>query len=201
MTRYQGSTVPLLTPPLLAILRAYQSAGGRATWLLEIDLATDPGHGRSRHPDGAVIVAGYVHPPASADHGALAGEVGRGHPPGGKQPLRQGRVETAGDRILDRATIDLEKRAHLESHRRSWRVRPGDSQIEIDRSWAQCQHRVSTGQEHRDPARTVVGPLCVDDLGSTDPKLTGNPVDDRLAHRAGSQQRRRGEAPPGPGSP
>src|ERR1022692_1638559 len=183
MTRYQGSAAPPPTPALLPILRAYQAAGRRATWLLQIDLAADPGHGGARYPDCAVVVAGNVHPPASAKRRALARDVGRSRPSGPQQPLPERGIQAAGDRVLDRPAVDLEERAHLEGRCGARRIGTGDAQIEFDRVWPQRQHRVGAGQQHGDPAWPVVGPLRVDDLGAIDPELRGDPLDHRLADR------------------
>src|SRR6266487_3130555 len=115
MTRYQVSAPLPPIPVVLAILRAYQASQNPATWLLQINLAADPGGRGAGHPDRPLIVGGHVHSPPPAEHGALARDVRQRRPAAGLQPLGERGVKAAGDRVLDRRAADREERAHLVS--------------------------------------------------------------------------------------
>lgn len=87
-----------------------------------------------------------------------------------QQPLREGRIQTARHVVLPhRRRASAEQRPHLDVALRPGRVEADQPDVERvvalvpRRVGLHLQDRVGVFEEDRDPARTVVRPLCVDD--------------------------------------
>src|SRR5690349_23142214 len=150
-------------------------------------------------PHLAVGVLGDVNSSAAAQSGALAGHVRGLDPARGQQPLPEGGVEAARDRILHRADQRAE-RAHLQRLRRAVRIGPGDADVQVHRTRPDREHRLGAGQQRRHPAGSVVGPGDVDDVGPLDVQRPRRLLRYLVLGRATADQRRRreGQAPLGP---
>src|SRR5215472_15328591 len=67
---------------------------------LQLHLAGHAGDRAAADPDRAAVIGGDVHAALAPERGALARDVGSGGPAAAQQPLGQGGVQAAGDRVL-----------------------------------------------------------------------------------------------------
>ena len=135
----------------------------RAKKHLPHDGAGHAGDCPAADPHLAVGVLGDVNPSAAAEGGALAGHVRGLDPARGQQPLPEGGVEAARDRVLHRADQRAE-RAHLQRLGRAVRIGPGDADVQVHRTRPDREYRLGAGQQRRHPAGSVVGPGDVNDV-------------------------------------
>jgi hypothetical protein len=137
-----------------------------------------------------------VDAPGAAERRALAGDVGRGRPARGEQPLGERGVEAAGDRVLVDAAVLVGERADLERLGRSGRVGRDDADVELVVDGLEREHRLGVVEQDPDPAGAVVDPLRVRHVGAADAEHPRHALDVLVLHRAGAQERRRGEREP-----
>jgi hypothetical protein len=107
--------------------------------------------------------------PARPQRSALTGGVRSRRSTDPQQPFGQRGVQAAGDRILDRGAIGGGKGSHLEGRWRSLRVGAHDAQVEVHLARPQRQDGLGTLEQGGDPARTIVHPLGIHDLGALHP--------------------------------
>ena len=81
------------------------------------------------------------------------------------------------------------------------RVGPDDADVEVDRRRAHREDRGRVGEQHGDPAGTVVHPLRVHDVAARESEQVGDVGDDRVVDRPGAHQRGSGERQTVPGAP
>src|ERR1035441_1713725 len=158
--------------------------------LPELDGAAHAGDRGAADPDLAVLIEGDPHPAPAAQRGALAGHVRGGDPPGGEQPRRERGVQAARDRVLTRRPDQRGERADLERLRRAVGVRPGHADVHVDRARPDREDRIRAGQQDGHPARAVVRPLDVHDVGPGQVQRAGHVIGDRVLDRAAAPQRR-----------
>src|SRR3954471_5239849 len=94
---------------------------------LEANLAVNNGDDVAADPDVVAVLA-QVNAPGALQRRALSSDVRRFGEPGTDQPLREARVEAAGDRILVTAAAD--ERTHLKGGVMTRFVRTDHAQLE-----------------------------------------------------------------------
>ena len=73
----------------------------------------------------------------------------------------------------------------------------GHPDVHVDRAGPQGEHGLRARQQHRHPARPIVRPGQVGDIGPADAQDRGKVLGERLLHRPGPDERRGGEGQPG----
>ena len=119
------------------------------------------------NPDRAVVVFFEVDATSATEASALACDVGGLESSGFEQPTGEPSVEAARDRVFGCAPLGPEERSDLDSGLGSGRVVASDADVEVVVSaevGLQGQHGIGIGQEHTDPARTIVNPSRLDDI-------------------------------------
>jgi hypothetical protein len=122
--------IVVMNPPR-AVVQQSTRRSSRSVDRSDVDGARYVCSGRTAHPDRAVSALVDLRTAGATDPGALAGGVRRARASGREQPLRDRRLEAAGDRILlETAQPIAENCPQLEGAFRAGRVGAYDSNVE-----------------------------------------------------------------------
>ena len=136
----------------------------RAPFHLEIDLAANHVHDVAADPDLFAVLA-QMDAAGSLERSALGRDIGRLGESRADEPLREARIQAAGDRVLVSAAAD--ERPHLEGRVVARFMRTDHAQLErIERGPVGLERKdLARGpKHHRTPARAVVDPLMMNDV-------------------------------------
>ncbi len=131
---------------------------------LEIYLTANNVHDAAADPDFFAFLA-QMDAAGALEGGALGRDIGRLGESCVDEPLREARVEAAGDRVFVSAASD--ERSHLEGRVVAYVMRTDHAQLDrVERGPVGLERKdlARRAEHHHAPARAIVDPLVVNDV-------------------------------------